>query len=186
MMFFATLLFSACSTFVAYPGPALPDSQVATLKCFWRYYFFYIGECHITAIDGQRRDISHLMSLTSKLKPGDHWAEFEVEHYFAGAGGTTDVCAFDFNFEAGYQYQIKAHSLESDIGWLAKHNSDLFTGSVSIEATSPTGQTRTHHVKTTCSPGGSLCRKTSDCVPHPDMNCFQQEGYLFGRCGLNK
>jgi hypothetical protein len=184
---FAALLCSSCSTFVAYPGPALPDAQVATLKCFWRYYFVYIGECHVSAIDGQRPCISQLMSITSKLKPGGHWVEFGVEHYFGGGGGVTDVCAFDFDFEAGYQYQIKAHTLESDIGWMAKHSSDLFTGSISIEATSPTGQTQTHRVKTTCSfGGGSLCRKTSDCVPHPDISCFPQEGYLFGKCGFNK
>jgi hypothetical protein len=180
-------LSSSCRTFVTYSGPPLPDTQIATLKCFWRYYFVYIGECHVSAIDGRRPGISQLMSITSKLEPGHHWVEFGVEHYFAGGGGVTDACAFDFDFDAGYQYQIKAHSLETDIGWMAKHNTTLYTGKIAIEAVSSTGKTMMYQIKTTCSyGGGSLCRKTSDCVSHPDISCFPQEGHSFGKCGFNK
>jgi hypothetical protein len=184
---FAAALCPGCSTFVAYSGPTLPDTQVATLRCYWRYYLVYIGECHVSAIDGRRPGISQIMGITSKLAPGNHWVEFGVEQYFGGGGGKTDVCAFDFDFEAGYQYQIKAHSLEFDVGWMAKHSPILYAGSVVVEATSPGGQSQAHKVNATCSfGGGSFCRETSDCVPHPDIRCFPQEGHSFGKCGFNK
>lgn len=178
-----TVSLTGCGTFVAYTGPALPDEEVATIHCFWRYYFVYSTECHISAIDGQRPEISQLMSLASKLKPGNHWIEFGVEHYFGGGGGTRHVCAFDFDFEAGHRYQIKAHSFKPDAPWMSGH---LYTGTVAVEAVSPAGQSQKYQINTTCSfGGGSLCRKTSDCVPHPDIRCIPQEGFSFGMCHLN-
>ncbi len=187
LMAFMAALSSACSTFVTYSDQNLPDTDIAVLKCFLCYYFVYISECHVSAIDGQRPEVSQLLGLTSKLKLGRHWVEFGIEHYFGGGGGITDVCAFDFDFDAGYQYQIKAHTLETDIGWMARRNVNLYTGTISIEAVDPAGQTQTYQTKTTCKfGGGSLCRKTSDCVPHPAISCFPQEGYSFGICSFNK
>jgi hypothetical protein len=175
----------ACSTFVAYPGASLPDEQVATVKCYSRYYFVYIAECHITAVDGRRPGLSQIMSLTSKLLPGHHWIEFGAEQYFGGGGGVTDVCAFDFDFEPNHEYQIQAHSLEFEVGWMAKRSLTLYKGSVILEVTSPAGKSQTQRVNTTCSfGGGSLCRQTSDCVPHPDIICVPQEGHVFGKCGF--
>jgi len=154
LMLLIAALAPACSTFVAYPGAPLPDEQVATVKCYSRYYFVYMAGCHVTAVDGCRPELSQIMSMTSKLLPGHHWIEFGAEEYFGGGGGVTDVCAFDFDFEVNHQYQIKAHSLEFEVGLIAKRSSALYKGSVIIEVTSPTGELQTKRVKTTCSFGG--------------------------------
>ncbi|MDP2240978.1 MAG: hypothetical protein Q8K18_12560 [Burkholderiales bacterium] len=175
----------ACANFVAYPGAPLPDAQVATVNCYSRNYLVFSASCHVTAVDGVRPVLSQIMNTTSKLLPGHHWVEFEAAQYFGGSGGVTDVCAFDFDFEADHQYQIKAHSLEFDVGWMQKHSPALYTGSFIIEITRSAGELQTQRVRTTCSfGGGSLCRKTSDCVPHPDIICLPQEGHAFGKCGF--
>lgn len=177
-------LAGGCSTFVAYPGPPLPDSDVATLSCYSRYYFVYIESCRFQAVDGQRPKLSELFGNASKMTPGPHWFEVAFEKYFGGGGGVTDVCAFDMEVQSGYSYQIKAHSLQTDIGLLAKHDQrGFYGGSLTIEVTSPARTQETRQVAVTCNfAGGSMCRRDSDCVPHPDIRCFPQQGFAFGAC----
>lgn len=180
----AASLCAGCATFVAYPGPPLPDAEVATITCFWRYYFVWIEECHISAVDGRRPKLSQLANLTTKLPPGRHWVEFGIERYFGGGGGKTDVCAMEHDFEAGHAYHLNAHSFEADISWMQKHGSDLYSGSIEIEETGPErGARKSYRLETTCSfGGGSLCRTTADCVQHPDIVCQLREGHPFGKC----
>lgn len=186
MLALVSCMASACSTFVAYSGPELPDPEVATVECYSRYYFVYLESCSVTAIDGRRPGLSQLFSNTSKVTPGRHWLEIAFERYFGGGGGVTDVCAFDLDVNAGHVYRISAHSLKTDIGLLAKHSSPSFySGSLDLGVTSPAEARETHQIKVTCSfGGGSMCRQISDCSPHPDMQCIPQEGHSFGRCGF--
>ncbi len=181
----AAWLCAGCGTFVAYPGPSLSDAEVATVTCFWRYYFVYLEECHVSAVDGRRPGVSEFANLTTKLTPGSHWVEFGIERYFGGGGGTTDVFVLEHDFEAGREYHVKAHSFESDMAWMQKHGGDLYTGSIEVEESGTAGETGTYRLETTCSfGGGSFCRRSEDCVPHPDIVCLPREGHSFGVCAF--
>lgn len=175
---------SACSTFVTYAGDRLPDEKVATLHCYSRYYFVYIESCRFQAVDGLRPGVSEMYGNTSKILPGSHWVEIAFEKYFGGGGGVTDVCAFDIDLEPGAVYQVKAHSLTTEISHVAKHGHPGFYGGLlDMEITKPSGTTEARRIHVTCNPfGGSMCRKNDDCVHHPDIRCFAQEGFQFGQC----
>lgn len=174
----------ACSNFVTYPGDPRPDAEVSIFNCYSRYYFVYLESCRFQAVDGLRPKISEMFGNTSRILPGSHWIELAFERYFGGGGGVTDVCAFDITLQPGHVYQVKAHSLATDIGHLAKHGHRAFYGgSIDLEVTSPAKETEIRKVAVTCSfAGGSMCRKDEDCVPHPDIRCFPQEGFPFGSC----
>jgi hypothetical protein len=180
----AGALVSACGTFVVNTGHPLSEAEAVTLKCFWRYYFVSIDECHVSAVDGHRPGALQFANITAQFPPGHRWVEFEMERYFGGGGGTTDVCAFEHDFLAGHRYQIVAHSFKPNIAWLQKHTTTLYTGSIDLEETRADGSVVVHRPALICSFGGSLCRTTADCVPHPDIICQPQPGYPYGRCGF--
>ena len=175
---------SGCSNFVTYSGHERPDAEISTFHCYSRYYFVYMESCRFQAVDGLRPEISEMFSNTSKILPGSHWIEVAFERYFGGGGGVTDVCAFDIDLQPGYVYQIKAHSLTTEISHLGKHGYRRFYGgSLDLEIISPSMAQEVRHVGVTCSfAGGSMCRKNEDCVPHPSIRCFPQEGFPFGAC----
>lgn len=175
---------SACSTFVTYKGQELPDEKVVTFHCYSRYYFIYMESCRVQAIDGLRPDVFEMFGNTSKILPGPHWIEIAFEKYFGGGGGTTDVCAFDMDLEPGAVYQVKAHSLSTEVSHWAKHEyRGFYRGSMDIEVTNLSGVREVRSTLATCSPfGGSMCRRDEDCVHHPDIRCFPQEGFPFGQC----
>lgn len=140
--------------------------------------------CRFQAVDGVRPEIAEMFSNTSKILPGRHWIEVSFEKYFGGGGGVTDVCAFDIDLQPSHTYQIKAHSLTRAIGFLEKHaHQGFYHGSIDLEITSPSMMKELRQVGVTCNfAGGSMCRKNEDCVPHPNIRCFPQEGFLFGAC----
>lgn len=175
---------AACGEFVTYPDRGIPPTEVAAFSCYTRFYVVYLESCSIQAVDGARPGISELFGNTSRILPGSHWLEVAFERYFGGGGGITDVCAFDMNLLPGYGYQIKAHSLQTDLDHLDKHDRQSFYGgSIDVAAISPSGQEDLRHVSATCNfGGGSLCRQDRDCVPHPDIRCFPQAGFPFGLC----
>lgn len=175
---------SACSTFVTYTGNALPDEKVATIHCYSRYYFIYIESCRFQAVDGLRPTVSEMFGNTSKILPGSHWIEIAFEKYFGGGGGVTDICAFDMDLEPSAVYQVKAHSLTTEIPHLEKHgHRGFYGGSMDIEINKPSGVREVRRIHATCYPfGGSMCRKDDDCVRHPDIRCFPQDGFPFGQC----
>ena len=175
---------AACSTFVTYTENALQDDKIATIHCYSRYYFVYLESCRVQAVDGLRPSLSEMFGNTSKMLPGSHWIEIAFEKYFGGGGGVTDVCAFDMHFEANAVYQVKAHSLTTEISYLAKHgHSGFYGGVIDIEITKPSGERGVQRIHVTCAPfGGSMCRKDEDCVHHPDIRCFPQDGFPFGMC----
>jgi len=175
---------SACGTFVTYTGEELPDERVATVHCYSRYYFVYIESCRVQAVDGLRPGVSEMFGNTSKIRPGSHWIEIAFEKYFGGGGGVTDVCAFDMDLESNAVYQVKAHSLTTEISHLEKHgHSGFYGGSLDIEIAKATGTREVQRIHATCNPfGGSMCRKDEDCVHHPDIRCFPQERFSFGAC----
>lgn len=189
-MFLSTvtsLLLVGCGTFVAYPGPERPDSEVASIECYSRYYFVYIGSCHITAVSGRRPDTSPVYATDARVAPGRQWFEVAFESYFGGGGGVSDVCAFDLDMRAGHSYQIRAHSLKVDAGLLSRHGATLYKGSLQIEARSGAGAGETLTVALTCRPfGGALCREVSDCGANPaglrDVSCVKSPEFGFGRC----
>lgn len=177
---------SGCSNFVAYSGAPLPDTEIATVNCYSRNYLIYFESCRFQALDGLRPEVSELFTNTGKLRPGKHWLEIAFESYFGGGGGITDVCAFDMDLQSGYRYKIQAHSLKTEIGQLEKHGyPGFYAGSVTVEISAP-GMEATHQlVPVTCSfAGGSMCRKTEDCVRHPDIRCVPQMDQTFGACQL--
>lgn len=175
---------AACATFVAYTADESPSGPPATIQCYSRYYVVYMESCGFQAIDGLRPGLSQLFTNTSKVLPGPHWMEIAFESHFGGGGGITDVCAFDLDFEADAVYQVKAHSLTTEISALAKHGHiGFYRGSLDLAITKPSGATEDRRIAATCSAfGGSMCRKDDDCVHHPDIGCFPQDGFPFGQC----
>ncbi|MBI2308008.1 MAG: hypothetical protein HYU78_11980 [Rhodocyclales bacterium] len=175
---------AACGHFVTYAEHDLPDAEIASVACYSRYYFVYIESCRIQAIDGLRPELSEMFGNTSKMLPGSHWVEVAFESYFGDGGGVTDVCAFDIELRPGAAYRIQAHSLKTAIGHLAKHgHQGFYGGSIELAMEAPAHAQEIRQIPVTCSfAGGSMCRKDADCVPHPDIRCFPQEGFLFGAC----
>jgi hypothetical protein len=174
---------SACSNFVTYSGDERPDAEISTFSCYSRYYFVYMESCRFQAVDGLRPPISEMFGNNSKILPGSHWIEVAFESFCCGGGGVTDVCAFDIDLQPGYVYQIKAHSLTTEIGHLSKSgHRGFYKGSIDLEITLPSMVQELRQVGVTCGAGGSMCRKNEDCVHHPDIRCFPQEGFPFGAC----
>lgn len=177
----------ACSTYVAYSGPELPDAEVGTVNCYSRFYGVASESCLVRAIDGRGPDsLLRLFSNTSKLTPGRHWLNIEIDSYLIGPGYA--ACGFDLDVKAGHIYQIRAHSLKPEGGWLPKLSRGFFYGaSLELDVTSLAEERETRRVTATCNPfkgRGPVCRQTSDCYPNPDIHCIQQEGESFGRCGI--
>lgn len=162
----------------------MPEAEAVTLKCYWRYYFLAMDECHVSAVDGHRTGALDFANMTARFAPGRRWIEFEMEYYFGGGGGTTDVCAFEHDFLAGHRYRILAHSFKTRTGSLQKRSTTLYGGSIDLEETGPDGEEVVHRPALTCSSGGSLCRTAADCVPHPDIVCQTQPDHPYGRCGI--
>ena len=179
------LLTTGCSTFVSDPALLNPDAKPATIHCYTRLYVLFFASCAITAVDGHRTDASEVLGLTAKLASGLRWVEFQTDNYFGGAGGTSEVCAFTFNFQESHEYQIKAHSLKFD----PVNSSDpdelaLQSGQVDIQEGDPWGGAiREFQVPITCSHGGgSLCRAAPDCVTSRYIRCVPHAPHPFGRC----
>jgi hypothetical protein len=177
-----TLLVAACGTFSPYSNTELSDAEVASIECYWRYYFVFMEECSVSAIDGQRPGLSALYNKTSKLPSGDHWVEVQIEASLAGAHGNS-TCVFEYDFLAAHQYKINAHSLKADRKSPNVLTYPLFAASINFDEISPKGASTAHEISAICSSGGgSFCRKASDCVPHPDITCVPLLGHSFGTC----
>ncbi|WP_374674158.1 hypothetical protein [Ideonella sp.] len=172
-------------------GAACHDSAVpgagaaATLQCYWREYFVYSKECHITAVNGQRPTLRLWESgvFTASVPLGRQWIEIEMQAFAFGGGGTTDVCAFEHNFLPGVHYRIRPGSEAFEISATQKHNPALapYRGSLVIESAST--EQASQRVDLSCTHGGgSLCRSTGDCVKHPNVRCERREGEAFGKC----
>ena len=178
---------AGCGTVVAYPGPERPDSEIASIECYSRYCFVYIGSCQITAVSGRRPETNPIYATGARVAPGKQWFEVAFERYFGGGGGVSDVCAFDLDMRAGRSYQIRAHSLNVDAGLLSRHGATLYKGSLPIATRSGAGADETLTVPLTCRPfGGALCREVSDCGANPaalrDVSCMKSPEFGFGRC----
>jgi hypothetical protein len=182
---FVAAVCPGCATFVTYSGPALPDVEVVLLRCPGRFLVVGAVSCRVSAVDGLRPGVSQVMSRSARLAPGRHWVEFTVERYLGGSGGTAEVCALDLDFTAGLRYDIEVASYRADIGWVEQHGGQLYGGSVNVRSTTSEGVSLAPRVALTCSfGGGSLCRASADCAPHPDIVCHPRPGYAFGQCGF--
>lgn len=146
LAFMALCLTTGCGTFTPYPELEIPEDQIATLKCYWRDYFLYSDDCTIRSVDDRETGVSEMFSRSAKIPPGNHKVVIDRTTAFAGGIGG-GVCSFKFNFEAGFTYQIKAHSFESDsLWWEAGFNH----GTMEINATSAESTSQIQKVKITC------------------------------------
>jgi len=178
-------LASGCGTFVAYPGEARPEQEIATLECYTRYYVVYLGSCGITAVSGKRSD-AILPATRAEFEPGRHWFEVAFEGYFGGGGGVSDVCAFELDTQAGHRYRVIAHGLHTTVG-LARHGATLYSGTLQIADDAPSGASETRTVAVTCRPfGGALCRAPADCgrpaAGWPAPLCEMRPEHPYGLC----
>jgi hypothetical protein len=175
---------SSCGTFITYSGAERQDSDVAIVEGYYRNYLLYMAEGKITAVDGVRPSNILQETYSASLLPGTHWIEITDDRYFGGSHGGT-VCAVEFDFKAGFRYQLQVGSLQSKTSWLNRGPGQLYEGSAAFMISAPGLTDEMRLVDTTCNDGGgSLCRQVSDCVPHPDMRCIPQRGFSFGHCGF--
>jgi hypothetical protein len=174
-------LLTACGTLETGADRELPDTGIAILEGYKRFYVLYYEQGDISAVDGKRPDnlLGYVNSV--RLLPGGHWIEIQLERYAFGGGGPFAICAFRFQFEAQRRYQIKAHSLTADVGLLAHPSHSPYKGSISLETSTPGGQEKTENVAAVCTtPHQNLCIKDSDCPSN--YPCQTQPGFEFGAC----
>jgi hypothetical protein len=159
----------------------MPDSEVATLECYFREYLVYSTDCTFAAVDGLRTSLSQMQTKTAKVPPGSHWIQVEFESYFGGGRGGND-CGFDIELQPGHVYQIMSGSLHLETSWY-RARKGFDKGSIEVRVRSSSGMQEDRHVEVTCGvDGGAMCRKDEDCLPHSDMKCIPQEGFPFGQC----
>ena len=174
-------LLAACGTLETGADRELPDTGIAVLEGYKRFYVLYYEQGDISAVDGKRPDnlLGYVNSV--RLLPGGHWIEIQLERYAFGGGGPFAICAFRFQFEARHRYQIKAHSLTADVGLLAHPSHSSYKGSISLETSTPGGTEKIENVAAVCAtPHQNLCIKDSDCPSN--YPCHTQPGFEFGTC----
>jgi hypothetical protein len=69
-------------------------------------------------------------------------------------GGPTYRCEFEDDFRAGHRYAIRAHSLQSQVPWLARRDRTPFQGSIKIGESTAAGDLPAHRVDAVCRFGG--------------------------------
>jgi hypothetical protein len=178
----AISLITACGTLVTYSGPELLDSQVATVECYGRFYGVAITDCYFQAVDGKRENWP-IKPMAIKVIPGRHLIEVVSEAtIFSGTG--QNVCAFEVDLAVGRTYRIGPDSFTTAQTRIPNRH---YAGSVVLAPDSESDKSTALTVSTICHQGGgSLCRQTSDCVPHPSIVCMPQQGYALGLCELRK
>lgn len=144
-------LCSACGTFVAHSAPAGASDEIVELRCYWRYYFFYARECHITAVDGLRPGLGKFLNLAAELTPGRHSIEFVTDTTIPFLGVRHDYCNFEHDFRAGHRYRIVANSLEYDQKKGGVANPAVNNASVELERSGPDGEASTQRIALFCS-----------------------------------
>ncbi len=174
-------LLAACGTLETGADRELPDTKIAVLEGYKRYYVLYYEQGDISAVDGKRPDNILRYVNSVRLLPGEHWIEIKLARYAFGGGGPFAICAFRFRFEAQHRYQIKAHSLKADVGLLAHPSHTPYKGSISLETSAPGGGEKTENVAAVCTiPHQNLCLRDADCPS--DYPCHTQPGFEFGTC----
>lgn len=172
---------ASCGTIETGVAPDQPDSEVATLEGYRRYYLLYYEQGDISAVDGRRPDGFTGYTHAVRLPPGEHWIEIKLERYAFGGGGPYATCAFRFRFEARHSYQIKAHSLKADVGLLAHPLHDPYRGLITLNISAPERPDKTEDVATICAtPHQILCVSDPDCGS--GRHCDIQPGHEFGVC----
>ncbi len=184
IVLFVAFLLVGCGSFVTYSASDQKFIEAATISCNWSFYIIYHEECHVSAVDGLRPGLLETANLSARVVPGHHWVELNHWVNSLSSGYMTSYCAFDYDFAAGHQYKIVAHSTEADIDWIRNHRSNLHAGMIDIKVTRPTGETVAHQIKTTCRFDGGrvLCRESSDCTSGRNTICQMLEGNAFGIC----
>lgn len=178
-------LLAACGTLDTGVDPERPESEIAFLEGYKRYYVLYYEQGDISSVDGKRPGGILRYVNAVKLLPGEHWVEIRLERYVLGGGGPYATCAFKFQFEAQHRYQIEAHSLKADVGLLAHPLYTPYKGSISIEISTPDSHVRTESVTAVCTiPHEALCRQNSDCPSN--YPCHKQQDFEFGTCNPDR
>jgi hypothetical protein len=144
------ILCSACGTFVAHSVPAGAYDEIVDLRCYARYYFVYIEECHITSVDGLRPGLGKLLNLGAELSPGRHSVGFVTDTTISFLGVRHDYCTFEHDFRAGHRYRMVANSLEYDQKG-GVNNPAVNNASVELEQSGPDGAASTQRIALFCS-----------------------------------
>jgi len=176
-----TVLLGACGTVETYPGPERADTEVAILEGYSRFYFVYWEDAYVSSVDGMRPKLPALWASSVKLSAGPHWIEVTKHSTIGGYS----VCAFEMDFRAQHRYALVAHSMRTDVPYLAQPYGGPYTGSLSIEVSPAGSPPQNLTVATVCAPRGSTpqsCRQDADCVQHPDYHCRLVEDSGFGFC----
>lgn len=165
-------------------APEQPDSEVAILEGYKRYYVLYYEQGDISAVDGKRSGGFAGSTSSVRLPPAEHWIEIMLERYVLG-GGPYATCAFRFRFEARHSHQIKAHSLKAKVGLLAHPAEDPYRGLLTLSITTPEGQETSENVTAICAtPYQILCTDNPDCGA--GRYCDTKPGHEFGVCRWHK
>jgi hypothetical protein len=73
-----------------------------------------------------------------------------------------------FNPQRQLSHNAIGH-LRSEPATSQREASSLYAGSIDLEENGPAGAVMVCRLTVTCGTSGSLCRRTTDCVPHPDI-----------------
>jgi hypothetical protein len=59
-----------------------------------------------------------------------------------------------------------------------------YAGSIDLKENGPAGAVMVCRVTVTCATSGSVCRRTTDCVPHPDIVFQPPAGHRRRKCAF--
>jgi len=144
----ALLMLTSCSAFKAYPGPALPDAEVARLHGYVRYYGLAWSDVEIRDVDGRAPENMLRQAYEAIVTPGRHTFMIKKGTMFLGQTGSRR-CSFDLEMEAGHDYYLVpltfklSSSTRTDFGW-------RFKGSIDVEERFSDRSLGTHSLALRC------------------------------------
>lgn len=172
---------AGCGTLHTWVGPERPDTEVAVLKGYDRYYLVYWDEAHVSSVDGLRPEGYAPWTSTARLLPGRHWVEV-TRHSTVGG---YSVCVFDAEFEAGRHYTLQAHGMRTDTPYLAQAYGGFYRGTLVLKVSAPASPAQLRKVDTLCAPRGStpsFCAQDADCAHLSHTECRPALESGFGTC----
>jgi hypothetical protein len=166
---------NGCGTFKAYEGPELPDSELATIHGYYRFWLISQASVVIRSVDGKSACDSE-----AKVLPGLHWIKF-AEGLLSLIGRRDLMCGIEIQTKAGHEYYIVPHSLEFET-WPVRSglHAILKRGFVQIEDRMPGISLGKMRIPAECTTG-DVCRTDADCIVKTET-CLKQSGFTFGVC----
>ena len=149
-------LITGCNTVID-AAADLPDSEVAIVRGYERYYVFYNRWLNITRVDDEVQPGFPGHSDAARVAPGRHL--FLVEEVFASLGESSQLCFFELETEAGHTYRLRPGS-----GSTQPNRVVAFAGTIDADVEVDGEVATAVRIPVECLRPASSCRSDADCV----------------------